>query len=380
MTEIEAIMNMKSHSKDILVSAQQSGYIKAFILIYMIYLKKIVSSKLLDVTGHNADIKIGYSITIENMLLRDLFGTKEGFEDVIYASGLLRKDDARKKLRVITQGEGILPVIQQCWKLQFPVKSFFVVAHLHEDYIQLNLNQVVAEEEDQEAFIIQDEIVRIPNVYTSLCLNMWNNIVEENSLVQMCGKHLNKELLEIFSVQNQICFTNNLARYLSNNILKTNSILQDNEKTVINISTSCSCRVFLAVNDIVEICFRPVIQDLISLVSSSLINRELFGKYRHIQYIFHLICFNYNPQFQSILIKILEDETDQFMYEQGMDIPHYIVPKLSNQLFQPVLRQRPLSYKGFQVGVLQHICSENYGYKEYFNRQRNSISDFKKRR
>lgn len=218
MAEIEAIMNTDNHSKDLLVSTQQSVYIKAFIFIYMIYLKDIVSSKLLNVTGHNVDMKIGYSITIENMLLINLFGTKEDFEDVIYASGLLRKDDDCKKLRVITQGEGILPAIQQCWKLQFPVKSFFVVAHLHEYYIRLTLNQVVTEEGEQEAFIIRDEIIHIPNVYASLCLNMWNNIVEENSLIQLCDKHLNNELLEIFSVQNQICFTRNLTRYLSNNV------------------------------------------------------------------------------------------------------------------------------------------------------------------
>lgn len=218
MAEIEAIMNTDNGSKDLLVSTQQSVYIKAFIFIYMIYLKDIVSSKILNVTGHNVDIKIGYSITIENMLLTNLFGTKEDFEDVIYASGLLRKDDDCKKLRVITLGEGILPVIQQCWKLQFPVKSFFVVAHLHEYYIRLTLNQVVIEEGDQEAFIIRDEIIHIPNVYSSLCLNMWNNIVEENSLIQLCDKHLNNELLEIFSVQNQLCFTSNLTKFLSNNV------------------------------------------------------------------------------------------------------------------------------------------------------------------
>lgn len=159
--------------------------------------------------------------------------------------------------------------------------------------------------------------------------------------------------------------------------------MQVNTKTAINISTSCSCRVCLVIDDLVEICFRPVIQNLISLVSSSLVNRELFGRYRHIQYIFYLICFNYNPHFQPILIKILQDETDQFMYEQGMDLPHYIIPKLSNQLLQPVLRQRPLSYKGFLVGFLQHICSENYGFGFYFPNEckgfsyKNSRSDTK---
>ncbi|KAI8088118.1 hypothetical protein BDF21DRAFT_396308 [Thamnidium elegans] len=358
MTEIEVIMNMKSHDKELLASIQQPVCIKAFIAIYMIYLRNIVSSKLVSITGHIVDIKIGYSITIEKMLLDNLFGTKAYFEEVVYTSGLIRKDDHRKKLRVITQGEGLLPVIQKFWKLQFPVKSFFVVAQLYQDYVQLTLNQVVTEDKkDQEATIIQDEIIHIPNFYRTLCLNMWNNIVEDTSLIQMCDKHKKHTLLEIFSVQNQKYFSSNIKRYLSNNILNTSSISQVNEKTIINISTSCSCRVSLLVDDIIEICFRPIIQDVVSLVSTSL--------------------------FQPILVKMLEDETDQYTYEQEIDIPHYIIPDLSNQLLQPVLQQQPFSYKGFLVGVLHHICSENYGFGFYFPKEcegfslKNNSSDTK---
>ncbi|KAI8047151.1 hypothetical protein BDF21DRAFT_405172 [Thamnidium elegans] len=69
-----------------------------------------------------------------------------------------------KKMAVIKNSEllhkeRLLPVIQQSFKLQFPLKSFFVVAQLHKDYVQLTLNQVVTESgsdhEDQETIVIK---------------------------------------------------------------------------------------------------------------------------------------------------------------------------------------------------------------------------------
>ncbi|GAA5816775.1 hypothetical protein MFLAVUS_010308 [Mucor flavus] len=65
---------------------------------------------------------------------------------------------------------------------------------------------------------------------------------------------------------------------------------------------------------------------------------------------------------QPILTKILNDETNQFMYEQRIDTYHYVIPKLPSQLLQPVLQQRPFTYKAFQVGILRHVYSESHGF------------------
>ncbi|GAA5798352.1 hypothetical protein HPULCUR_003754 [Helicostylum pulchrum] len=242
------------------------------------------------------------------------------------------------------------------------------LAQLHEDYVQLTLNQVVTdsglENEYQETVIIQEEIIPIPNIYDTLCFNMWSNITEDSCLIQLCDTHKGHddyELLERFSLGNLVKFTKNLKEFISKNILNKTLNEQTTDKAIFYLSTLCNCRVCLTVNDITEISFRPALQDIVSLVFTSLINKQLFGKYRNIQYVFHLIRFNYNPQFQHILMKILKDETDEFLYEEGIDIAHYTLPKLSSQLLQPVLQQEPFSYKAFQVGVLYHVYSENYG-------------------
>ncbi|KAI8047202.1 hypothetical protein BDF21DRAFT_457392 [Thamnidium elegans] len=348
LIEIENILSVENHNKDRMISTQQ---------------------KTPKITGGNVNIKTGYALTVEKMLFQKLLVTEDELRDMIYASNLVQEDDSYKKLRITTQGEGLLPVIQQSFKLQFPPRSFFVVAQLHEDYVQLTLNQVVTESgsdhEDQETIVIQEEIIPIPNIYDSLCFNMWSNIIEDSSLIQLCDTHKgynDNELLNIFSFENQAEFANNLKEYISKEIFNKNVTAQKADKTTVYLSNSCNCRVCLAVDDITEISFRPVLQDIISLVFTSLINKQLFGNYRNIQYVFHLICFNYNPQFQHILMKILDDETDYFLYEQRIDMAYYTIPKLPNQLLQPILQQEPCSYKGFQVGVLRQVYSENFGF------------------
>lgn len=50
------------------------------------------------------------------------------------------------------------------------------------------------------------------------------------------------------------------------------------------------------------------------------------------------------------------------MYEQRIEVAYYTISKLLNQLIQPILQQEPCSYKGFRVGVLRQVYSENFGF------------------
>ncbi|KAI8087293.1 hypothetical protein BDF21DRAFT_414090 [Thamnidium elegans] len=72
--------------------------------------------------------------------------------------------------------------------------------------------------------------------------------------------------------------------------------------------------------------------------------------------------FNYNTQLQDSVIKILKEITEDTMAEQGVVTPHYVIPKILDQRLQSVRQQRPLLYKEFQVGVLNHVYSDHYGF------------------
>lgn len=108
-----------------------------------------------------------------------------------------------------------------------------------------------------------------------------------------------------------------------------------------------------------------MLEDITSLLSASLINKEFFGKYWNILYVFQLIQFNYNTHFQDAVIKILKEITEDTIFEQGIDAPHYIIPKILDQCPQPVHQQRPFLHKEFQTGALKHVYSDNYGFGFY---------------
>ncbi|KAG2228654.1 hypothetical protein INT48_002965 [Thamnidium elegans] len=190
---------------------------------------------------------------------------------------------------------------------------------------------------------------------------MWNNILEDNSLIQLCDTHIeynDNDLLEIFTLENHAEFTKNFKQYISENNLSQPT----NDEFIVQLSVSCNCKVCLTVDDIIEVSFRPVLQDITSLLSTSLINKKFFGKYWNIQYVFQLIHFNYNTQLQDVVIKMLKEITEDTMTEQGVDTPHYVIPKILDQRLQSVRQQRPLLYKEFQVGVLNHVYSDHYGF------------------
>ncbi|KAG2233963.1 hypothetical protein INT48_009776 [Thamnidium elegans] len=151
MLEIEAILN------NTITSGKRRSHIKTSLL-------------KLSTNAHTekSHIKIGYMVSIEKMLLDHVIGNnKRDFQGLVLESGLVPKDDPSKKLRVVTQGEVLLPAIQRLSvQLKFPLKSYFVLAQLHEDYVQLTLNQVVTSPcSEQESIILQDNIIRIPNIF-----------------------------------------------------------------------------------------------------------------------------------------------------------------------------------------------------------------------
>lgn len=124
--KIETMLNNDNYTEDLLISTQQQIHVKKFLLIYATYVKYAISSKLSDIVDPSMEIKIGYNITIEKILLDHLFNSKEGLKDIMYASGLIQKDDNSKKLRIITRGERILHLIQRSLALPFPLDSYFL--------------------------------------------------------------------------------------------------------------------------------------------------------------------------------------------------------------------------------------------------------------
>ncbi|GAA5806599.1 hypothetical protein HPULCUR_012139 [Helicostylum pulchrum] len=374
--EMKALLNKELSNGEVLISTYKPKYINAFVLMYMIYIKEEILNKLPDhLISDHTDMKIGYAISIEAMLLNNTIGTKDILQDIIFASGLVPKDNDSKKLRITTQGERILPAIQKSLKLELSLKSYFLVCQLHEDYVQLSLHQVVttpsSEEEEQESIIVQDEILDIPNIYDSLCTSMWQNLVQDSSLIELCEMHITSDdnkILDLFSSNTKTEFFANLKGHISDNVrvvLQNNLGTQSTTDThAVKLNISCNCKVRLTTADIIDVSFTPVLQDIACTLSASFLNTELFGNYTNVDYMFSFVRFSSNPQLQYAFSKILEEEADDFNLELGIDTSCLLVPELFSQLLQPVISQRPLCYKDFEIGALQQVCSENYIYTD----------------
>ncbi|KAI9364785.1 hypothetical protein BD770DRAFT_153605 [Pilaira anomala] len=226
LQEIEDILNIDFLPDNNLIYTRQTHYIRAFLIAYLFYINALISNGILNnLNTDNTDIKIGYIISIEKLLLYYTFSGKKEFTKHIFESGIIRADDASKKLRIITQGEGLLPVIQNYTQLKFPIKTYFVLAQLHKDYVHLELNQVITcssiNEEEQESIILRDEIIHIQNIYDSLGVNMWNYIICNTSLIKFCNIHDGDDVhkfLDLFSLKARSTFLCSLEEYISDNV------------------------------------------------------------------------------------------------------------------------------------------------------------------
>ncbi|GAA5812706.1 hypothetical protein MFLAVUS_006164 [Mucor flavus] len=362
--EIKAILTEHLSTGEVLVSTNNPKYIEAFILMYMVYIKEDILNELPDhLIFDKLDTNIGYAVSIEAMLLNNTIGNKDTLQDIIFASGLLPKDDVSKKLRITTQGERILPAIQKSLRLEFTPRSYFLLCQLHEDHVQLSLHQVVtastSEEKEQESIIVQDEILAIPNIYDSMCESMWRNLAQDSGLIELCEMHNTSDkskIFGLFSSNTKSEFFSILRVHISDNVLQNNPGAQSKSGTyAVKLNNSCNCKVRLTTADIIDISFTPVLRDIACTLYASLLNKEFFGNYMNIDYLFSFIHFNNNPQLQYAFARILEEEADDFNLELGIDTCCLLVPELFSQLIRPVIAQRPLFYKDFKIGVLRQV-------------------------
>lgn len=125
-----------------------------------------------------------------------------------------------------------------------------------------------------------------------------------------------------------------------------------------NLHSACDCSIVLSIRDIVEISFKPVMLEIASIISSSLVNENFFGNYINIEYLYSMISFNHNPQFQIILSSLLNEELDRLNEVQGVDTICLAAPEIPD-LF---LHQRSMTCHSFRHGDLHQISNENLGF------------------
>ncbi|KAG2199462.1 hypothetical protein INT47_011574 [Mucor saturninus] len=239
-----------------------------------------------------------------------------------------------------------------------PIKSYFVLAQLNEEYIQLTLNQVVqtvTDEEDAASIIIQDEIISIPSIYDSLCDHIWKHIGNISALITPCEEHEedNHVFKYFLSNEDYKSFKSHMKRHLIKKVVTPFDM-----KDKIQISDSCMCSVQLSTRDIIEIALKPLMRNIANTVSSSLVNKSMFGNYTTISYLFASVYFKYGPEFT--LESILAEELKNSIELKEVGTQSYTMLNSFHHLLE--VGQRPYSYTSFLMGRLHQVSNETYGF------------------
>lgn len=165
-------------------------------------------------------------MSVEKLLMDTVIGSKETLQELLFESGIIQKEIDYRKSKVVMQGEGILPAIQQNLSLNLDLKSYFVVAQLHRTHMHVILHQVLkllSPDENASTIIVRDKIIHIDNVHDTLCKNIWNSF-QLNDKISYCTSHndIESESCDLYSAPNHKNAFEKLKQHVSE-ILSTNT-------------------------------------------------------------------------------------------------------------------------------------------------------------
>lgn len=115
-------------------------------------------------------------------------------------------------------------------------------------------------------------------------------------------------------------------------------------------------------NDIIDISLKPALQEIARNISSSLINKRLFGNYtKNTLHLSILIYFNSNILLHPILSNLLKNTIDTLHRAHKLDTSCSIIPTtFPTQIYQPMIHQPSFFYNLFQTGTFQQVFSSSY--------------------
>ncbi|GAA5799294.1 hypothetical protein HPULCUR_004705 [Helicostylum pulchrum] len=349
-------------------NTQQQKHIRVFLVVYLAYLKDVILKKNLE---FETELEIGYVVSIERMLLDNAIGTKSDFEEIVSASGIVESEGTSNYLKVITRGEGLLPLLQRRYKIsKLSLDSYFLLANIHENYIQFTLNKVVVvgdSEIEASSIVIKDKIISIENIYDSLCMNVWNCVVKTESLIILCEEHELQsayQVQELFSFDAREEFFKSLKSYMSKDDFGSTS----DDRLTMSLTDKCRCVIDLNMNSMIEIAWKPTFKSLATTLSSSLENLNLFGLYYNINYLFGLIHFNQSSEYQKRIAYLLSTELNSKLIGKETSARCFIIEDFPAQFLHPKIDpkidQKPpvFSQASFQRGNVTVVSKDSYGY------------------
>ncbi|KAI7889097.1 uncharacterized protein EV154DRAFT_515796 [Mucor mucedo] len=358
-----------SAGDDRLVNVCHPGYVFFFKIMYFHHLNRLIKEKLNSSYENDWRNKnTAFAFSVEKKLFDNVFGSDETLDELLVASGMLKANNKNQKVRVSIYGEEIIHAIQHKLKdVNFQMKSYFVVAQVHSDHIQLTLHQVVklaTSEENAATIIVDDEIIHMEDVHDTLHKKIWKTLISSN-IFDCCSMHEtegsglhNLNLLRVYKNAYQ-----QFKILLINALSMDQTTIDMDSKHEFKISNECSCKITLLLRDIIENGIKPVIQDITTTIAASMANTEFFGHYE-VGSLFILgnpFSLSKCSSLYAAYTLIVQKEISIAMELKEKDINAFVLQESFCHLLKPVTLTRPYMYDRFIQGVLTVISNATYG-------------------
>ncbi|KAI7884750.1 uncharacterized protein EV154DRAFT_522106 [Mucor mucedo] len=357
-------------TQDHLESTADPFYIHSFLILYLIYLNKLITLEVNRRFGGKCRNKnMGYVLTVQKKLLGTLYGSKKNLKGLLFTSGFLSQENECRKVRIFVRGEGCQPGIENYLQdLNFNIKSYFVTAQVHESHIQVSLHQVVGTSsigEHAATIILKDKLINMDDVNDVLDKKIWLHTLPICP-INYCCVHVDEETRDFHdycSLQNYTYNRPNI-RQLVLRMLKANeaSIDFDTYETL-NIGYKCCCSIDICLRDIIEFGLKPVIEGIATVVTASLSNTKLFGNFT-VNFLF-VMGNVFNLRHDSAIYKtyalLLHDAINQGIESKGRDTTGIVLEESFFRTSQTKSWENPFMSDSFYEGNVKQVSKYTYG-------------------
>ncbi|KAG2208760.1 hypothetical protein INT47_007859 [Mucor saturninus] len=365
MNDIFGLNDNSCNSDGNIMATSDPSYLFFFVITYLHYLNKLLEETLTSNFGNEwQDKDVWYAVSVDKYLLDNVFGSMKQLEKLFYASGILHNDDNLRKAKFSIHGEEILPAIQQKLKdLKFKMKSYFFVAQLYANHIQLSLHQVVklaTPGEVAASIVIQNRTIYIDDVYDALCKEIWKNL-QSNCQIDYCPTHIEHNF-GMYQAYENICQKLKLCVIALLERNKTNLDGMDSEIKLSTTNNKCACSINISFRNIIEVGLKSVLKNVATIIGSSLTNKEIFANYET-NYIFMLgdpFQLSYGSSIHTVYTQMLQKEINNSIYLKEKDTQAFALIESVYMLLDPLTQIKPYLYEKFSKGTLCQVSSETY--------------------
>ncbi|KAI7896274.1 uncharacterized protein EV154DRAFT_492895 [Mucor mucedo] len=346
----------------------QTKYTHIFLLMYLSYINTLVSVLLDKHSGNDWRAKnLGYVLTIEASFMEYIDISEEDIQQLFYIGNVPQELAERRKVRLCNIGSCLMPVIQKIIGQEFKLKSFFVIAQLHDTYIHFALYQAVQCDLMGKcistAMLIIDKLVPMENLKDRLCKSILNNIATDNN-IDYCDIHKAQgSNWDCYRLDNYKSVLDTLNSQMLHILSFRDDLLTIDDKIELNISTDCNCRTHTTLRNVI-VNFRPVIRDITSIAITYILNMDQFYQFQELDHIFifeNTSMMKYHSLLYEAYTGTLQDEFNDIIELKEKDIQGVIMQKTINQSLKPSLYEEHLVYNAFQYGDPHKAAGNTYG-------------------